>query len=118
MQSTILSIGTNAISKNENILIFFNESATELIKEHSIIQRFATNEFQTLEKGDFISFGEQQYTIEHVGKNVLEQLQELGHVTFFFGNGPKEELINAITLVEERLPEILVGMKVTYKVGV
>jgi len=117
MKAQIIEIGPKAIGDNEAILIFFNETATELLKEYTIIQRFVDDNWEELVIGDKISFGEQVYTITHLGKNVLDQLRDLGHVSFFFGEAPKEELINAITLKEEKLPEISQGMNITYKAG-
>jgi PTS system glucitol/sorbitol-specific IIA component len=118
MQATIVEIGQKAISEKEAMLIFFNETATELIKEYTIIQRFEASGYADLNVGEKILFGTQEYTIQSVGKSVTEQLEELGHITFFFGSEPPEALINAISLVEGNLPKLEVGMQVIYKAGV
>ena len=116
MQSIITQIGPKAFSE-EAILIFFDETATELLKEYTIIQEFQDEDFLLLSKGDKIAFGKSLYTIEKVGSKVIDQLKEIGHVSFFFGEAPEEDLINAITLKESKLPKLEVGTLVTYKAG-
>ena len=115
MQAKITAIGAKAINHEEPLLIFFNDSATQLLKEYAIIQEFTQSEFVELDREDNIYFWDQEYTITSVGSKVLKELEELGHVSFFFGTPPKEELINAITLKEAQLPQLSVGMTITYK---
>jgi len=113
MQAKIIEIGPKAVNE-EKILIFFDETATDLVREYCVIQKFEEDVFEALKSGDKMRFGQQEYTISSVGSNVLEQLKEMGHVSFFFGQAPDEELINAITLAEDELPEISVGMTLVY----
>ena len=115
MKAKIVSIGKDAISEEEDILIFFDQTATEGIAQYAIIQEFVDEDFQELAIGDTIKFGEQSYTIEALGEKVTQQLKDLGHVSFFFGRHPEGELINAITLKEDKLPKLDEGVVVTYK---
>lgn len=114
-QGTILAIGPKAIDPKEKVLIFFGQEATEALKEYSIIQEIQDSAKLEIKKGDKISFGDQVYTVDYVGNVANQTLQVMQHVTFLFNEVPTEHpLASAIYLSPTKLPEIQLGMKVSY----
>ena len=65
--------------------------------------------------GDTLIFGDQSYTVTHVGPIANQILQTIQHVTFIFDEVPEEQLTSAIYLEPFNLPTLEVGMKVIYK---
>jgi PTS system glucitol/sorbitol-specific IIA component len=114
-QGTIKEIGPQAIDKNEKMLIFFGDQATEMLREYSVIQALPDSQDIVVKNGNTISFGEQIYTVTHVGPVANQTLQTIQHVTFIFDEAPEEQLTSAIYLKPFHLPTLEVGMKVIYK---
>lgn len=116
MKVTIEAIGEKAWDETEPMLILFGEKITPELREYSIVQKFPKGQLPPdLKVGDTISFGEVSYNIEKVGRLANENLKELGHVTLVFGPLPThDELVNAIYLNPHTLPEVSVGMTITY----
>ncbi|SJZ36906.1 PTS system, glucitol/sorbitol-specific IIA component [Pilibacter termitis] len=113
MKSVITEIGRNALSESDKMLLFFDESATEFIREVSVIQRLENEEEITVEQGDIISFGEQKYNVTEVGAVANHNLNEIGHVAFLFGK-QQEEFAGGIYLEPNTPPKIEVGMEIFY----
>lgn len=114
-QGKITSIGEEAIDKKEKILIFFDDTATEGLRPFSVIQDVPGIAESQVQPGDKISFGEQEYEVTAVGNTALKTLHEIQHVTFVFGPRPEEDsIVNGIYLTPYEVPELAVGMTVTY----
>lgn len=116
MKSKIVHVGKDAFSK-EPILILFGEDATDAIRDVSLLQKFEEDihDFQ-LQIGDHIYFGDQVYTITHIGKSVSANLMSLGHVTFVFKPFDPQNIIEtSIYLSPHNLPEVAAGMTITYQ---
>ncbi len=114
VKSVVTEIGKNALG-TDDIIILFNEEATESLKNFSVIQQVDSKSFN-LSEGSQISFDEQIYNIVKVGALANKHLEELGHVTLVFKD-PKEtdELVNALFLEPYTLPDIKEGTVITYK---
>ena len=70
---TVTSIGPQAISEQDPIIILFGEEATEDIRQVSVIQAFEDGrEMIELKKGQTIKFDNQSYTIEAVGSLAVD----------------------------------------------
>lgn len=109
----ITQIGENAIN-DENILVLFGESITPDLLDVSIVQKKIGDELIAVEKGGELVFGDQSYQINGVGPLANENLNEIGHATVFF----QEEvgmIPNAIYVTPEKLPDLEVGMKITFQ---
>lgn len=115
MKAKIIEIGKDAIQTDENLLIFFDDTATGKIREVSVIQAFEEEDYKELNIGDKIIFGDISYTIQTIGSLANQQLQEIGHVTLFFGETPTDEMMNAIGFMESKLPKLYVGMEIVYQ---
>lgn len=114
-QGTIKAIGPQAIDQKEKMLIFFGDQATEILREYSVIQSIPDSQDLVVENGDTLIFGDQSYTVTHVGPIANQILQTIQHVTFIFDEVPEEQLTSAIYLEPFNLPALEVGMKVIYK---
>lgn len=116
MKSTITHIGKDAIDKKEPILVLFGEEASSAIKNVSILQSFkGVDQTINLNEKDQIIFGDQVYTVEHVGKNVDANLQSLGHVTLVFKEFNQENFLETSVYVSpHELPELSEEMEIQY----
>ena len=109
----ITQIGKNAIN-DENILVLFGETITPDLLDVSIVQKKLGDEMIQLEKGGKLIFGDQSYQVNGVGPLTNENLNEIGHATIFF----QEEvgvIPNGIYVTPEKLPDLEVGMKISYQ---
>ncbi|MGX7420650.1 PTS glucitol/sorbitol transporter subunit IIA [Carnobacterium gallinarum] len=113
---TVTSIGPQAISQKDPIIILFGEGATEDIREVSVIQEFENAEQADLKVGQTILFDEEAYTIEAVGVLATDNLNSIGHITLSFSEVPAEDMLgNGIYLTPHRLPDFKLGMKISYQ---
>lgn len=114
---TVTSIGPQAISEQDPIIILFGEEATEDIRQVSVIQAFEDGrEMIELKKGQTIKFDNQSYTIEAVGSLAVDNLNSIGHITLSFTEVPVEDMLgNGIYLSPQELPTISVGTKISYE---
>ncbi|EOI57512.1 PTS glucitol/sorbitol transporter subunit IIA [Enterococcus gilvus] len=109
----ITQIGKNAVN-DENILILFGQTITPDLMDVSIVQKKINETPIDLKKGGQLIFGEQSYKINGVGPLANENLNEIGHATVFF----QEEvgmIPNGIYVSPEKLPDLEVGMKITFQ---
>ncbi|MER2181213.1 MAG: PTS glucitol/sorbitol transporter subunit IIA [Desemzia incerta] len=115
----ITAIGNSAISKRDPLIILFGEQATEELRKVSVIQsKVSEDHLIELKTGGIIAFGEQEYEILDVGSLANTNLNSIGHVTLNFAQPPeaKEDRIeNGVYLTPFELPELSVGLEITYK---
>jgi PTS system glucitol/sorbitol-specific IIA component len=113
IQTTITSIGEHAIG-DEPLLLVFDDSATHVLKEYSLIQAVPEATFD-VKKGSTIAFGNEIFTVTHVGKTANENLNSIGHATMAFEAVPLEDSIaNGIYLTPHHLPKVTEGMIIQY----
>lgn len=114
-KAIVKSIGKEAISEKEPLIILFDESATEALKNFSVIQQFETKTEKALTVGDSLSFDKQEYKIVQVGPLADENLASMGHVTLVFKEFDQDnKLDNALYLEPHELPTIQVGTVIQY----
>ncbi|MBO0453106.1 MULTISPECIES: PTS glucitol/sorbitol transporter subunit IIA [Enterococcus] len=109
----ITQIGKHAIN-DENILVLFGETITPDLLDVSIVQKKLGETTIELKKGGQLIFGDQSYQVNGVGPLANENLNEIGHATVFF----QEEvgvIPNGIYVTPEKLPDLEVGMKISYQ---
>ena len=115
MKSKIICIGEKAIDPKEPILIFFGNEATPAIKDVSILQEMEKGHSFTLSTDDQIVFGDQVYTIEHVGEHVNASFQSLEHLTLVFKEFDAEHYLETtIYLSPYKIPHVAEGMEINY----
>ncbi|WP_122645683.1 PTS glucitol/sorbitol transporter subunit IIA [Enterococcus mediterraneensis] len=114
-EGKIIAVGKDAIDEKEKILLFFGDKATEGLRRYSIIQEISDPQAITIKPGDQIAFDQKSYVVTFVGNIANQNLHSLQHVTFVFDTVPETNVIaNGIYLAPDELPEIAVGMTVTY----
>lgn len=120
--ATIEAVGPEAISPNENIIILFNETATDELKRVSVIQKFDEDTQPSsfvLKKDDTITIDGETFLVMYVGPMVDMNMKAIGHATLVFTDEvPKKPLTNAVYLEkdeESSLPMAKVGDWITYE---
>lgn len=115
MESVVMSIGKEAISQKEPLLILFNETATEELRKFSVIQQFKSKDIKKISVGDSLFFDDQEYTIKSVGPVANQHLEEMGHVSIVFKEvGNEDQLANALYVEPFKLPIIKEGTIIKY----
>jgi PTS system glucitol/sorbitol-specific IIA component len=86
-------------------LIIFDKCPLDGLEEISIMHTMGEVK-GTIEIGDKVTLGKNQYTITAIGNEAPKTLKELGHCTFKFTGRDTVELPGQIELKGERRPEI------------
>ncbi len=81
IQAKITEIGTEAINKEEPMLILFDKTATAALRKYSVIQEVSKDEPFSLKAGGTIAFDDQVYTIDYVGPMANGNLDTVAHVS-------------------------------------
>lgn len=114
IQAKVVEIGPQAITE-EAVLILFDNTATEALKNYSIIQEVSDQPAFDLKEKEKISFDQQEYEITRVGSLANHNLTDIGHVTLVFDDVPEEDAIaNGVYLKPKRIPDITEGTIITY----
>jgi len=116
VSATVQSIGDQAISEHEPILIFFDETATAAIQNIAVIQKFdGKSEPVTITVGNSIKIDDQAYTVAYAGELVNANLNSIGHATLYFTAVPEKPMQNGIYLAPATMPQLKVGSVITYQ---
>ena len=110
IKSEVKEIGEFAFFEDVPVLILFNTTAPEGLREVCVIHDFQDdpNE-QMLQEGSKILFGDQPYVVEQIGHLANSSLLELGHVSLYFDLGNEELLPGSVALHPNVVPEVNVG---------
>lgn len=115
IQAKVKGIGEQALSTEENMVIFFDESATKELQKVSVIQHFLEEADFHLQQGDCLTIGDQDYTISYIGAFVNQNLSQMGHATLMFTEVPEEDkLSNSLYLTPNIFPQIEIGTMISY----
>lgn len=115
MKAVVTEIGARALDEKEPMILLFGESATDALKEYSVIQKFQEKKFLEVKKGDLLKIDEQEYMIDCVGPFANENLNSISHVTLVFAEVPKEDaIVNGLYLTPDVFPTIKVGSIIEY----
>ncbi|EPN9397276.1 PTS glucitol/sorbitol transporter subunit IIA [Listeria monocytogenes] len=113
--SKIMEIGPLVPAfEEEKIVILFGPTATNELREISVIHEFQDAPNNALTKGNTLLIGEQVYIIEEVGTDANKNLEELGHISVYFRSGQNEVLPGAIVVSPEVFPTITVGDSIQF----
>jgi PTS system glucitol/sorbitol-specific IIA component len=116
MKAVVTEIGAHALDEKEPMIILFGESATEGLKEYSVIQKLQENEPFEIKAGGILKIDDQEYQIRHVGPFANANLNSIAHATLVFDEMPEEDgIVNGIYLSPQKLPVIQVGTVIEYK---
>ena len=115
MKAIVTEIGVRALDEKEPMIILFGESATEGLKEYSVIQTFQETHTLELKKGDLLKIDKQEYTIDYVGPFANDNLNSIAHVTLVFADAPNDDaIVNGLYLTPNAFPTIKVGTTIEY----
>ncbi len=67
----------------------------------------------TIQVGDILRIGEEQFNILKVGSEVQTNLTNLGHITLKFDGGKEDLLEGSIHLEEKEIPEVTSGTEIS-----
>lgn len=114
-QSTVTEVGNDIdMFLEEKMLIIFNDSAPEDLRDIAVIHDIAPLEGK-IEVGDELAFDDQTYKITFVGAKVNETMEEFGHCTITF-NGENHADLPGILCVEAKgTPNVSVSTTITFK---
>lgn len=111
IRSTIVSVGEMAYFEDYPMLILFNETAPDELKEVCVVHRFddPIQDRMLVEKGRIV-LGEQELHIQKVGNVANQNFAQLGHVTLQFPTAETTEVLPGAILVEEtEIPRVSTG---------
>lgn len=118
VKSIVKEIGEFAFFEEEPIIILFNTTAPEGLKEVCVLHDYqAEPSSDLLQVGSKISFGDQEYRVKDIGNLANNSLKELGHASFYFDLAADQELLpGSVSLEPNQVPVIKVGdeIKFTY----
>ncbi|KRL38829.1 PTS glucitol/sorbitol transporter subunit IIA [Liquorilactobacillus uvarum] len=116
LKAEVVEIGPEAISKNDPLLILFNETASIQLRRVSIVQRFSKTKDASYDiaAGDKISIDDQEYEVTYVGQLVKSNMEMIGHATLSFEKVPEKPQHNGIYLRPYTFPKIHVGSVIKY----
>lgn len=115
--ATITAIGATALASDDPLVILFDESATDALRDVAVIQRFDDAQAQaalTVQAGDQLKIDSQSYRILRVGSLANSNLQHIGHVSLYFRELPDTPMENALYLEPYQKPSVQVGSVLTY----
>jgi PTS system glucitol/sorbitol-specific IIA component len=87
MKTKVISIGGDVQELLDGgVLIMFNPNAPQELKDVAVLHEKQSDELDVLHEGGTISFGEQVFQIDFVGKEANKNFNNLGHLSVYFNN--------------------------------
>lgn len=97
--------------KEEKIIILFKENAPDELYDYCVIHNENSLK-DTVESGDILIIDGEEYLITAVGKDAVENLSNLGHVTLRFDGKNKAELPGTIHVEGKKIKDINIGTEI------
>ncbi|KRM90367.1 PTS glucitol/sorbitol transporter subunit IIA [Liquorilactobacillus cacaonum] len=116
LEAKVVEIGPEAISKDDPLIILFDETASVQLRRVSVVQHFLdlNSEERKLKNLEKISIDNQIYEVKHIGELVQSNMEMIGHATLFFEPVPEEPQHSGIYVKPYKLPDISVGSVIKY----
>ncbi|GAW64685.1 glucitol sorbitol PTS, EIIA [Ligilactobacillus acidipiscis DSM 15836] len=116
LKTRITAIGKHADSKEDGLIILFDETASDKLRDVSLIHEVLPDFEQKyeLKVGQKVSFDQQEYEITYLGPLVESNLMSIGHTIFDFHQVPDRPRANAIYLKPHGEPDVHVGTIITF----
>ncbi|MBD9205713.1 MAG: PTS glucose transporter subunit IIA [Lactobacillus ruminis] len=116
IKSKITAIGPQAIDEKQPLLILFGETASERLREVSLIHGFENDPIggYDIKKGSKVRIGSSEYEVEFVGQLVESNLTSIGHTVLAFKEVPETPQENAIYLKPHAIPKIEIGTEIVF----
>lgn len=94
MKSTVIELGEDSFFEEEAVMILFDKTAPEGLREVCVIHEFEEEPpKELLKEGSRIVFGGQEYTVEKIGHVANSTLHELGHISLYFKYDDDQEIL-------------------------
>ncbi|EJF00916.1 PTS glucitol/sorbitol transporter subunit IIA [Liquorilactobacillus mali] len=116
LEAKVVEIGPEAISKNDPLMILFDETASVQLRRVSVVQHFINSDIKKRDIKSLknIQIDDQVYEIKHIGELVQSNMEMIGHATLFFAPVPENPQHSGIYLEPYELPNISVGSVIKY----
>ncbi|GBG94606.1 glucitol/sorbitol-specific PTS system IIA component [Ligilactobacillus salitolerans] len=116
LRTKITEIGQYADSKEDGLMIMFNDTASAKLRDVSLIHELVPDFDQKydLAVGQKVYFDQQAYEITFIGELVESNLMSIGHTILDFHAVPAVPRSNAIYLRPQGEPDVHVGTIVTF----
>ncbi|MBP1043552.1 PTS glucitol/sorbitol transporter subunit IIA [Vagococcus allomyrinae] len=116
VKSIVKEIGEFAFFEDEPIIILFNTTAPEGLKEVCVLHDYQEEPTSDLlQVGSKIYFGSQEYRVKEIGNLANSSLKELGHASFYFDLAPDQELLpGSVSLEPHQVPSINEGDEICF----
>lgn len=115
-KSEILEVGALVPDfKEENLVVLFDETAPEELRDISVIHRFEKQPTNAFQEGKKLLFGDKEYTIQKVGEDANQNFESLGHISIYFKEEVDELLPGAVLVSPSEFPELNVGDSIIVK---
>lgn len=116
LKTKVTSIGKDAGSKEDGLIILFNETASDKLRDVSVIHEQLPDFEQKfdLQVGSLVAFDQQLFTVTYIGELVESNLMSIGHTIFDFHDVPAKPRANAIYLKPAGEPDVSVGTVITF----
>lgn len=116
IKSKITAIGSQAVDASQPLLILFGETASERLREVSLIHDFENDPVAgyDIRNGSKVRIGSSEYEVEYAGQLVEPNLTSIGHTVFAFKEVPETPQENAIYLKPYGMPHVEVGTEIVF----
>lgn len=116
VKSKVIEIGEQSDLESEPVMILFNASAPEGLREICIIHEFEDSPQENLLRpGSKICFNDKEYTIKEIGHVANQTLRDLGHISLYFHLDEDTELLpGSALLVPNKKPQLKEGDTITF----
>lgn len=116
IETAVVEIGTMAYFEDYPILILFNKTAPEGLRDISVIHEFLSEPNDAmLQKGSKIIMGGMMYTVEELGHIANKSLYELGHLSMYFTLEKEATLLpGSVLLSPSTVPHLNIGDVITF----
>lgn len=114
-ETNVINIGNEAeLFKSENMIILFGSNAPDDLADYCYnIELNGVKD--SIQEGQTLSVGNENYIITAVGNVVEKNLKDLGHITIKFDGSNEATLAGTLYVEEKELPEISIGTEITIK---
>ncbi|GMG95434.1 PTS glucitol/sorbitol transporter subunit IIA [Tepidimicrobium xylanilyticum] len=111
--STIATGVGNLVSElmKDKILILFKDNAPDALFDYCVFHNENSLK-DNIVSGDILIIGNEEYIITAVGKDAVENLDNLGHVTFKFDGNNEAKLPGTIHVEDKMIKDINVGTEI------
>lgn len=119
LKTKVVSIGEEVQGLLDGgVLIMFNPNAPQELKDVAVLHEKQSEEMDVLYEGGELTFGDQTFRIDFVGKDANKNFNELGHLSVYFNNTDEDmgKLPGSVFVSSEKInvPDIKIGQTISF----